>query len=144
MNEGWTAFYVILGIFSLGYGIFLIALHIRLWQVLGYIRMACTVLLSQSEYQKKRAIEMYKKGEHNIYRIADELKVIPKEVSLWIESDSEIQTEIQVEREEKKRRAMEMFKEGQKIYPIANKIGATYDEVKEWIESDQADVAQDE
>ena len=134
MNEGWTTIYVILGILSIGYGIFLIALHIRLWQVLGYIRMACTALLSQSEYQKRRAIEMFKQGNHNIHNIAEQLKVIPKEVSEWIDSDFEIQ---QAEREEKKRLTIEMYKEGNtNIHDIAKQVSADYEDVWKWLKSD--------
>lgn len=133
MNESWTAFYVILGIFSIGYGIFLIVLHIRLWVVLGYIRTACIVLLSQNDYQKKCAIELYKKGQHNIYSIANELKVIPEDVSVWIESDSEIQAE----RENKKSRAIEMYKNGNNnIYDIARQVSSNYEIVEKWIKND--------
>ena len=133
MNEGWIAFYIILGIFSIGYGIFLIALHIRLWQVLGYIRMGCEVLLSQNEYVKKLAIEKYKRGERDINQIADQLKVMPRAVRAWIEDDPEIQTE----RAEKKRRAIQIYKEGNNdLYEIAKQVSANYESVEKWIKSD--------
>lgn len=134
MNEGWIAFYIILGIFSMGYGIFLIALHIRLWRVLGYIRMGCAVLLSQNEYVKKLAIEKYKRGERDINEIAEQLKVMPRAVRVWIEDDPEIQTE----RAEKKRRAIQIYKEGNNdLYEIAKQVSANYENVEKWIK--QAD-----
>lgn len=87
-------------LFVTGIGVFLLALMVRLWNVLGYIREACSVFLAQSEYQKARVIEMYKnrsKGKSNhpaivediVNDIAKQLKVPKSDVLQWIRSETE-------------------------------------------------------
>ena len=81
-----TALFLILCILMTGYGIFLIALSIRLWRVLGYIERACASFLvtgKNFEVRKDHAIAMYKEGK-SIGSIARKVGATPDEVKLWV------------------------------------------------------------
>ena len=128
MSESLIAFYVIITIISIGYGIFQIALSVRLWRVLGDLRIVCNAFLSESEYQKKHSIEMFLQGTH-IDDIARQLHVETQDVWDWTENAPEIQS--------KKQRAIEMYKEGSySISEIAEHLSVYLNKVMQWFMRD--------
>lgn len=89
-----TALFLILCILMIGYGIFLIALSIRLWRVLGYIERTCASLLEKDfEVRKDHAIAMYKEGK-SIGSIARKVGVTPDEVKLWVVNHEEDKVDV--------------------------------------------------
>ena len=124
MSESLIAFYVIIAIISIGYGIFQIALFVRLWRVLGDLRIVCNAFLSESEYQKKHSRELFLQGMH-IDAIARQLHVETQEVRDWTENDPEIQS--------KRLHAIEMYKEGNYgISEIAEHLSVHLGRVIQW------------
>lgn len=60
-------------------GVFVVALLVKLWNTLDYIRLSCQFYNMESESMKKQAVQMCKNGD-NIFVIANKLKINPTHV----------------------------------------------------------------
>ena len=111
---------VIVFLVSLAFSIFVLAVLVRVWSVLGDVRLVCRLFKEGNPSMQTVAIEMCEDGK-NVYVIARKLKVSPQVVRDWC-------------LEPLRKRAIMAFKDGKKAFSIASTLGVQTNEVEQWID----------
>ena len=79
----YSGLWVLVSVALIGFGIFVFALLIRLWDTLGHIRHSCQLFNLDSDAMKIQAIEMCENRE-SVYVIARKFKTSPKEAKKYV------------------------------------------------------------